>query len=53
MAKIVPCFINSYKSQLALYFRDFGWSTDALVVLLLFIEILYDENSVIIQFKVV
>ena len=49
MAKSVPCFINCYKLQLALYFC---WSADALVALLLFIRILYDENSAIIQFKV-
>ena len=52
MAKTVPCFINSYKLQLALYFWHFGWSADALVDLLLFIQILYDENSAIIKFKV-
>ena len=53
MAKTGPCFMNSYKLQQSLYFGDFGWSADALVVLLLFIHILYDENSAtIIQFKV-
>ena len=52
MTKTVPCFINSYKLQLAFYIGDFGWSADALAALLLFIQILYDENSVIIQFKV-
>ena len=54
MAKTVPCFINSYKLQLALYFEDFGWSADAPIasVLLLFIQIFYDENSALIQLKV-
>ena len=50
MAKTVSCFINSYKLQVVLYFGDFGWSADALVALLLFIQVLYDENSAIIQF---
>ena len=32
---------------------EFGWSADALIALLLFIQILYtDENSAIIQIKV-
>ena len=56
MAKTVPCF-NSYKLQLALFlgggggggWGDFGLSADALIVLLLFVQILYDTNSAIIQ----
>ena len=32
------------------YFGNFGWSANALVVLLLFIQILYNTNSAIIQF---
>ena len=51
MAKTVPCFINSYNLQLALYFGDFGWSADALSALLLFIQILCNENSALIQLK--
>ena len=32
MAKTVPCYINSYKLQLALSFGEFGWSADAPIV---------------------
>ena len=38
MAKTVPCYINSYKLQLALSFGEFGWSADAPIALLLFIR---------------
>ena len=65
MAKTVPCYIHSYKQglyrrssietllQVTTSFGEFGWSADALIALLLFIQILYtDENSAIIQIKV-
>ena len=60
MAKTVPCYIHSYKQglyrtsietllQVTTSFGEFGWSADALIALLLFIQILYtDENSAII-----
>ena len=39
--------------QVTTSFGEFGWSADALIALLLFIQILYtDENSAIIQIKV-
>ena len=41
----------SYKLKLALlFFGDFVRSADALIVLLVFIQILYNANSAIIQF---
>ena len=46
MAKTLPCFI-SYKLKLALLFGGFVY---ALIVLLVFIQILYNANSAIIQF---
>ena len=57
LAKNLPCFINAYNySYFGANWWLFGWSADALIALLsgffIFIHILCDENSAIIQFKV-